>query len=111
MYKGDIRLKFGNMRKEQDFTIYPFKSTDTHILIQSDKAIARINPTTGEMTYNTKGCYFVHLSMPSAQNGVLSALDLQTIKMQVFTNGEVIDIANAGIMTADNSGAINILDM
>lgn len=107
----DISLKFGNMRKAQDFTLYPFKEGDKEIIVQSQKSIARINPTNGEMLYNTKGCYFHHLQpFLGAQKGQLSPVDLATIKMLVFTNGETIELAG-GAVTADNSGGINIFDL
>ncbi len=108
---SSITLKFGNMRKAQDFTIYPFKEGDKEIIVQSDKAIAQINPTDGEMTYNTKGCYFPHLSkFLGAQKGQLSSLDLAALKMLVFANGEKISLGN-GMVTADNSGAKNIFEL
>lgn len=106
-----ISLKFGNMRKAQDFTIYPFKEGDTEIIVQSHKAIAQIKPSDGSMTYNTKGCYFHHLqTFLGAQKGQLSPLDLSTIKMLVFTNGTTIELAGRAV-TADNSGAKNIFEL
>lgn len=108
---SSITLKFGNMRKAQDFTIYPFKEGDKQVIIQSDKAIAQIDPQNGGMTYNTKGCYFPHLNpMLGAQKGVLPPDELNLLKTKVFLNGEVISLGN-GMVIADNSGAKNILDM
>lgn len=108
---ASITLKFGNMRQAQDFTIYPFKETDKEVIIQSDKAIASINPKNGEMTYNTKGCYFPHLSeFCGAQKGILQDADLIILKGKVFASGEIISLGN-GMVTADNSGAKNIMNM
>ncbi len=49
-----ISLKLGNMRKAQDFIVYP-KSRDegSKILIQSDKRIAQIDTETGEGRLST----------------------------------------------------------
>ncbi len=108
---ASITLKFGNMRKAQDFTIYPFKETDKEVIIQSDKSIASINPKTGEMTYNNKGCYFPHLTeYCGAKKGILRDADLILLKGKVFSSGEIISLGN-GMLTADNSGAKNIMDM
>jgi len=106
-----INLKLGNMRKEQDFTIYPFKEGDATVIIQSHKAIAQIDVETGNMIYNTKGCYFHHLNkFLGAQAGILPAVDLQTIKMLIFVEGSVIELGG-GVVTCDNSGAKNIFEL
>lgn len=54
-------LKLGNMRKPQDFSIYP-EGDDGKILIQSNKSIGSFDKVTGEGLLNTKGCYFMHLN-------------------------------------------------
>lgn len=108
---SNITLKFGNMRKAQNFTVYPFKKDDKTIIVQSDKAIAQINPATGEMLYNTKGCYFPHLNEHlGAQRGQLSEGDLSAIKVIVFTGGDTIELGG-GAVKADNTGGINIFDI
>ena len=46
-----LSLKLGNMRRPQDFVVYPNRSQgapETDLLIQSDKRIARIDLATGE---------------------------------------------------------------
>jgi hypothetical protein len=106
-----INLKFGNMRKAQDFTIYPFKEGDATVTIQSHKAIAQIQVETGKMIYNTKGCYFHHLNkFCGAEASILPAVDLQAIKMLIFVEGSTI-VLGGGAVTADNSGAKNIFDL
>lgn len=99
------------MRKAQDFTIYPFKEGDKTVIIQSDKSIAQINPSTGEIIYNTKGCYSPHLSsFLGAQKGQLSEGDLSAIKVKIFTDGDTISLGG-GALTADNTGGKNIFDL
>lgn len=111
---ASINLKLGNMRKAQNFTIYPFREGDTHIIIQSDKRIARIDIKTGKgLVSSGKGGHpgFHALnSMFNPQLIQLSEVDLSTIRMIIFTEGATMQIAK-GIITADNSGAKNILDM
>lgn len=62
----DFNFKAGNMKKEQEFTLYPYNGGDT-ILLQSDKRIMRANLRTGEAIINAKnrqgGAYFIHLQM------------------------------------------------
>lgn len=57
-------IKFGTMRSEQSFTIYPYNGGDT-VTIQSNKRIAEVNLRTG-LTILSKqvqnGAYFMHLS-------------------------------------------------
>lgn len=52
------------MRKEQDFSVYPYDGGDT-VLIQSDKRIANVNLKTGRTVLSAQkqgGAYGVHLS-------------------------------------------------
>ena len=62
----DYTFKTANMKKEQEFTLYPYKGGDT-ILLQSDKRIMQANLRTGQAIINATnrqgGAYFVHLSM------------------------------------------------
>jgi hypothetical protein len=50
---NSIILKLANMRKEQDFTIYPYKGGDT-IYLQSDKRWITANLRTGAAKINNK---------------------------------------------------------
>jgi len=57
--------KFSGMRKEQDFIVYPYKLDQTSLLVQSDRAIARIDIKTGRGLLNWRGShskYGVHLN-------------------------------------------------
>lgn len=42
----DYTFKAGNMKKEQEFTLYPYTGGD-YIYLQSDKRFARVNLKTG----------------------------------------------------------------
>ena len=56
-----VTAKLGNMRKPQDFVVYP-PSDKGNIIVQSDKSIGAFDIRTGEGMLNTKGCYFPHLN-------------------------------------------------
>lgn len=43
-----IEAKLGNMRKAQEFIVYPFAEGEVEFKIQSDQRIARINIETGK---------------------------------------------------------------
>lgn len=57
-----FEAKLGKMRKPQRFVTYPRKSATEPIVIQSDKAIGKFDPKTGEGVMNFRGQYFLHLS-------------------------------------------------
>jgi hypothetical protein len=60
-----ITAKLGNMRKPQEFSVYPFNDGDRTITVQSDKSIGQFDPITGKGVLNSKGSnakYFMHLS-------------------------------------------------
>lgn len=56
-----IEAKLGNMRKPQEFIVYP-PSDKENIIVQSDKSIGAFNRKTGEGVLNTKGQYFPYLT-------------------------------------------------
>lgn len=62
----NYNLKLGNMKKPQEFTLYPYEGGD-YITLQSSHRIARINLRTGEGKMNAKhesnGAYFIHLQI------------------------------------------------
>lgn len=109
---ANISLKLHNMRKKQKFTIYPVSENDHHFIIQSNKRIGRFLLETGEgvLSVNcTNGAYFHHLSKAlGAFNYKLTPLDLQAIRMLIFSAGEHYDCPG-GFVKADNSKAKNIL--
>lgn len=58
-------LKFGNIRNEQSFTIYPSKFDAVELIIQSSKRIVKANLSTGKATLSKQcqnGAFFHHLS-------------------------------------------------
>lgn len=59
-----ISLKIGNMRKAQEFVVYPH-TDGAYLKIQSDDCIAVVDPKTGECrwTRNKGGAYFQHLTV------------------------------------------------
>ena len=56
-----ITAKLGNMRKPQDFIVYPQSGSTDVIIVQSDKSIGMFDPDTGKGKLNTRGNYFPHL--------------------------------------------------
>ena len=57
-----VSAKLANMRKEQEFVVYPFKLGEHFVTVQSDKSIGQFDIETGKGVLNTKGSYFPHLS-------------------------------------------------
>lgn len=109
----DISLKLEGMRKAQNFCIYPVKKGETKVLIQSSTRIGQFDLTTGKGIFTKKaipgGAIYVHLNKAlGAVDFTLPAVDLQTIKMQIFVEGPELSIGG-GIVLADNSGALTIL--
>ena len=45
---NEITAKLGNMKKAQEFVVYPFKKGAAELIIQSDKRIAQVNLETGK---------------------------------------------------------------
>jgi hypothetical protein len=63
--RKDVKGKFLGMRKEQEFTVYPFGKDSQEITVQSDKAIGVFNRHTGKGLLNYKGSnskHFLHLN-------------------------------------------------
>ena len=56
-----IDLKFGNMRKSQNFIVDDINGENS-FMIQSDKSIGVFDKTTGSGKINFKGSYFMHLN-------------------------------------------------
>lgn len=64
-----VTARLGNMRKPQEFVVYPPKITDptqpVEVIVQSGKAIGRFDPATRQGVLNAKGGsdkYFMHLT-------------------------------------------------
>jgi hypothetical protein len=60
-----VLAKLASMRKPQSFTVYP-AAADGTIIVQSDNAIGRFDPSTRKGVLNYKGSnpkYFLHLNV------------------------------------------------
>lgn len=81
-------LKLGNMRKAQDFVIYPYDGSD-YILLQSDNRITRVNIRTGDGIMNAKhqpnGAYGHHLNF-STVPVKLSEAEVKEIQGYLWKN-------------------------
>jgi hypothetical protein len=63
-----ITLKVANMRKEQQFIVYPNGTSREYIILQSDKRIARLNKTTGELQITKKNYNYPMFAMLAIDN-------------------------------------------
>lgn len=76
----NIKLKIGNMRKEEDFILYPYDGGD-NIMIQSDKRFCIINLKTGLGKMNKTGCNYPN-TMKVIQNPMQCELP-KNIKIEI----------------------------
>jgi ribosomal protein L25 (general stress protein Ctc) len=93
-----IELKVANMRKAQQFVIYPNGTSKDAIVLQSDKSIATLNTQTGVFKINTKGKRFV--DMINSEVVELDGATKETIKRmysakQNGSNGQITLIGGA----------------
>lgn len=107
-----IDMKIKGMRKAQDFIVYPLdkNSTNKTIKIQSDTRIGLLNLENGEgrmSKSHQNGAYFHHLQMDNLTAFSLSAIDLQALKMRIFTTAD--KKAGNSVVKTDNSGAYRVL--
>lgn len=93
-----VTLKIGNMRKPQNFVVYP-PSGSSGLKIQSDDCIAVVDPNTGECVWvrHKGGAYFIHLQMPTLANIGHGKMTL--------TPGELQQIKDAQSHKGDRIGA------
>lgn len=101
-----FEFKLPNMRKMQDFIVYPATSGDTSIMIQSGTRIGRINMSNGEgimSQSHASGAYGVHLQFDKLIPFLLTADQLSALKEQVAkTAGSSV---GSSVVKSDNSGA------
>lgn len=71
----NITCKLGNMKKPQQFVLYPTSAEDTAVTIQSDKRIARIDLDTGKgLLSDGKGGHQGHAKLfPAAGAMIIDA--------------------------------------
>ena len=79
-----IDIRFPGTRKVRRCTVYPIKTGDTHVHVQSDDSIARISLIDGKGAFVVRpgGAYFVHLT----------ALDAQLLTIDTYTLDRLRDI-------------------
>jgi hypothetical protein len=101
-----FEFKLPNMRKMQDFSVYPATSGDTSIMIQSGTRIGRIEMSNGEgkmSQSHPNGAYGVHLSMDALVPFTLTSEQLSALKEQLAkTAGSLV---GSSVVKSDNSGA------
>lgn len=56
----NVKLKLGNMRQEQEFTVYPLTVGETVLRIQSDQRFAEIDLLSGKGVINKKGMQYAN---------------------------------------------------
>jgi len=112
----DLQIK--GMRKPQDFIVYPIQESNQadKIHIQSDHRYGILDVTTGKgrMSANRNqyaNSWFLAIceANGTAVDFELNQLDLQTLKMFIFTTAKKLAGNNCISMYCDNSNAINIL--
>ena len=101
-----FEFRLPNMRKMQEFIVYPVTSGDTSIMIQSGTRIGRIDMSNGVGVMSQShpnGAYGVHLVMDKLVPFELSTEQLDTLKEQLAkTAGSLV---GSSVVKSDNSGA------
>ena len=105
--------KFPGMRKAQDFTVYPMKSGDKVILIQSENYFGEIDLTSGAGVLSARRAQYANglwlqLSIlnKTAKNFHLLPETLKSLVDFVKTTGG--NSVGSSFVTCDNSGALEI---
>lgn len=73
-----ITLKLGNMRKPQEFVVYPYKNGQEKVSIQSDGRWATIEVATGKGLINSKNVNYPN-SMSLMFNPIEITVDQETM--------------------------------
>ncbi len=102
-------MKMPNMRKEQDFIVYPIASGDnaTELLIQSDTRIGRLTVENGKgkMSQSHQGGAYNHnLSMDKLVDFEISSVDLQRLTEFIKSTASK-KAGKSGVMFTDNENA------
>jgi hypothetical protein len=101
-----FNLRLANMRKPQDFVVYPASEATDSIMIQSDTRIGKIQMSngSGKMSQShPSGAYGVHLSMDKLIDFELSQGQLDTLKSELAkTAGSKV---GKSVVFSDNSYA------
>lgn len=104
-------MKLENMRKEQDFIVYPISKGDTQIMIQSDTRIGRIDMASGNgkmSQSHPNGAYGVHLQMDNLVPFQLEPNQLSELKAELSkTAGKNV---GSSVVLSDNEGANDFME-
>lgn len=111
----NLIMKIKGMRKSQDFVVYPISKDDSSkvIKIQSDTRIGLLDLDTGKgkmSKSHPSGAYFHHLQTDKLTEFKLSEVDLQALRLKIFTSNDKKAGSN-GIVHTDNSGAKSVFDL
>ena len=110
---ASFMLQLPNMRKPQEFIVYPIQESDNPIItIQSDTRIGKIDLSSGRglmSESHASGAYFVHLQMDKKTPFQLNDIQLSELKVKIKSTGGK-EVGSRGIVS-DNSGALNIMEM
>jgi hypothetical protein len=105
---ASIDMKLKGMRKAQEFDVYPIKTGDREVTIQSETRIGRLDLTTGK-GYMSKshpsGAYFVHLTMDKLEPFEFSSSDFSKVKKGIKGSSAK---GSSGVIYFDNTGAKSI---
>ena len=98
----DIKMKVANMKKEQEFTLYPYSGGDD-IYLQSDKRFARVNLRSGKGIIDSKNHNYpngITLSMSSLPFDLPT--DIQTKIQEHLWNNSGVQKLHGGILEIEN---------
>jgi hypothetical protein len=113
MGTASFMLQLPNMRKPQEFIVYPIQESDNPIItIQSDTRIGKIDLSSGRglmSESHASGAYFVHFQMDKKTPFQLNDMQLSELKLKIKSTGGK-EVGSRGIVS-DNSGALNIMEM
>lgn len=101
-----FEMKLPNMRKAQDFIVYPVNEKTDYIMIQSDTRFGKIEMTTGRglmSQSHANGAYAVHLHIDKLVKFELTESQLEKLKEEIAkTAGR--NVGSAGVVS-DNEYA------
>lgn len=93
-----LTLKLGNMRKAQDFIVYPFSEGWTSLILQSDKRIMRVYRDANMIMLSKQcqnGAYAPHLSRECGAVMIDCPSDLMTQFLALKPTGQLITLVGS----------------
>jgi hypothetical protein len=102
--------KFPSMRKAEDFIVYPIKNGETHVIIQSEHRIAKIEIATGKGILSARRAQYANFAWLTVCEirGTANAIEVPAEEWEAFlevvrsTGGK--DVGNS-VCRVDNEGA------